>query len=55
MIAESSNKNFRRYHRYIQTLYKTFHLLLNKLLNNRSDNYRYCPDCEKPALTAILY
>ena len=25
-----------------------------KLLNDRNDNYWFCPDCAKPALTAIF-
>ena len=25
-----------------------------KLLNNRNDNYWFCPDCAKPALSAIF-
>ena len=29
-------------------------LKIIKLLNDRNDNYWFCPDCTKPALTAIF-
>ena len=30
-------------------------LKIIKLLNDRSDNYWFCSDCAKPALTAIFF